>query len=94
MTQTDIFLQEAILEAKMGLQEGGIPIGSVIVHTDKIIDGHNKRIQKEASFFMQKWMPEKNAGRQRSSIYRSCTLYTTPSPCPMYSAYCCMEFPK
>jgi creatinine deaminase len=84
MTRTDIFLQEAIAEAKTGLQEGGIPIGSVIVHNDKIIGrGHNKRIQKGSVVLHAEMDALENAGRQRSSIYKNCTLYTTLSPCPM-----------
>jgi creatinine deaminase len=84
MTRTDIFLQEAIAEAKTGLQGGGIPIGSVIVHNDKIIGrGHNKRIQKGSVVLHAEMDALENAGRQRSSIYKNCTLYTTLSPCPM-----------
>ena len=69
----DPFLQAAIDEARQGLAEGGIPIGSVIVHRETIIGrGHNMRVQK-------------GAGRQPASVYRECTLYTTLSPCPMCS---------
>ena len=80
----DDFLKSAILEAKTGLEEGGIPIGSVIVHKGKIIGrGHNKRIQKGSVVLHAEMDALENAGRQRSSIYKDCTLYTTLSPCPM-----------
>ena len=80
----DDFLNEAIAEAKTGLKEGGIPIGSVIVHNGKIIGrGHNKRIQKGSVVLHGEMDALENAGRQRSSVYKDCTLYTTLSPCPM-----------
>ena len=80
----DEFLAAAIAEAKTGLEEGGIPIGSVIVHDGKIIGrGHNKRIQKGSVVLHGEMDALENAGRQRSSIYKECTLYTTLSPCPM-----------
>ena len=80
----DHFLEAAISEAKSGLKEGGIPIGSIIVHNDKIIGrGHNKRIQKGSVVLHAEMDALENAGRQRSSIYRNCVLYTTLSPCPM-----------
>ncbi len=80
----DDFLQSAIVEAKTGLKEGGIPIGSVIVHNGKILGrGHNKRIQKESVVLHAEMDALENAGRQRSSIYKECILYTTLSPCPM-----------
>ena len=80
----DNFLKAAIGEAKTGLKEGGIPIGSVIVHNDKIIGrGHNKRIQKGSVVLHAEMDALENAGRQRSSIYKECVLYTTLSPCPM-----------
>src|SRR5687768_1196633 len=80
----DDFLKAAISEAKTGLKEGGIPIGSVIVHNGKIIGrGHNKRIQKGSVVLHAEMDALENAGRQRASIYKECTLYTTLSPCPM-----------
>jgi cytosine deaminase len=80
----DDFLKAAIFEAKTGLKEGGIPIGSVIVHNGKILGrGHNKRIQKGSVVFHAEMDALENAGRQRSSIYKGCVLYTTLSPCPM-----------
>ena len=80
----DDFLKSAILEAKAGLEEGGIPIGSVLVHNGKIIGrGHNKRIQKGSVVLHGEMDALENAGRQTSSVYKNCTLYTTLSPCPM-----------
>ena len=80
----DDFLKAAILEAKAGLKEGGIPIGSVIVHNGKIIGrGHNQRIQTGSVVLHAEMDALENAGRQRSSIYKDCVLYTTLSPCPM-----------
>jgi cytosine/creatinine deaminase len=80
----DQFLQAAIAEAKTGLSEGGIPIGSVIVHQGKIIGrGHNKRIQRGSVVLHGEMDALENAGRQHASVYKECTLYTTLSPCPM-----------
>lgn len=82
----DEFLQAAIDEAKLGLSEGGIPIGSVIVHNRKIIGrGHNRRVQKGNVILHGEMDAFENAGRQPASVYRECTLYTTLSPCPMCS---------
>ncbi len=78
------FLQAIIKEAKTGLQEGGIPIGSVLVYDGKIIGkGHNKRIQKGSVVLHGEMDALENAGRQPASVYKNCTLYTTLSPCPM-----------
>ena len=80
----DPFLAAAIDEAKAGLKEGGIPIGSVIVHKGKILGrGHNRRIQKGSVVLHGEMDALENAGRQPASVYRECTLYTTLSPCPM-----------
>ena len=80
----DRFLAAAISEAKKGLEEGGIPIGSVIVHNGEIIGrGHNKRIQQGSVVLHGEMDALENAGRQPSSVYQQCTLYTTLSPCPM-----------
>jgi cytosine deaminase len=86
MDSTDSFLQAAIEEAKLGLAEGGIPIGSVIVHGDKIIGrGHNRRVQKGSSILHGEMDALENAGRQSAAVYRGCVLYTTLSPCSMCS---------
>jgi cytosine/creatinine deaminase len=82
----DPFLTAAIEEAEKGLAEGGIPIGSVIVHDGKIIGrGHNRRVQKGSAILHAEMDALENAGRQKASIYRQCVLYTTLSPCPMCS---------
>ena len=82
----DKFLKAAFDEAKKGLQEGGIPIGSVIVHKGKIIGrGHNRRVQQGSTVLHGEMDAFENAGRQPASVYRECTLYTTLSPCPMCS---------
>src|SRR5260370_37977050 len=86
MVPTDPFLQAAIEEARQGLAEGGIPIGSVIVHGDKIIGrGHNRRVQKRSAILHGEMDALENAGRQSAAIYRECVLYTTLSPCSMCS---------
>jgi len=80
----DQFLRSAIDEAKQGLREGGIPIGSVLVHRDRIIGrGHNQRVQRGSVIHHGEMNCLENAGRQSASIYRDCTIYTTLSPCPM-----------
>jgi len=86
MDSNDSFLQAAIEEAKLSLAEGGIPIGSVIVHGDKIIGrGHNRRVQKGSSILHGEMDALENAGRQSAAVYRGCVLYTTLSPCSMCS---------
>ncbi len=82
----DKFLKAAFDEAQKGLGEGGIPIGSVIVHKGKIIGrGHNRRVQQGSTILHGEMDAFENAGRQPASVYRECTLYTTLSPCPMCS---------
>ncbi len=74
----------AIDEAKAGLVEGGIPIGSVLVHAGKIIGrGHNRRVQKGSAILHGEMDALENAGRHPASVYRQSTLYTTLSPCSM-----------
>lgn len=80
----DPFLQAAIDEAQKGLAAGGIPIGSVLVCDGAIIGrGHNQRIQHGSVIHHGEMNCLENAGRQRASVYRRCTLYSTLSPCPM-----------
>ncbi|TSK08823.1 MAG: nucleoside deaminase [Geobacter sp.] len=82
----DKFMQAALEEARTGLSEGGVPIGSVIVHDGKIIGrGHNRRVQKGSAILHGEMDALENAGRQPASVYRNCVLYTTLSPCPMCS---------
>jgi len=80
----DEFMQAAIDEAKLGLAEGGIPIGSVLVHDGKIIGrGHNKRVQTGSPTLHGEMDALENAGRQPASVYRQSVIYTTLSPCSM-----------
>lgn len=82
----DKFMQAAIEEAQKGLEEGGIPIGSVIVHNGKIIGrGHNRRVQKGSAILHGEMDALENAGRQPAAVYKESVLYTTLSPCPMCS---------
>lgn len=82
----DTFMKAAIEEAKKGLEEGGIPIGSVIVHKDKIIGrGHNRRIQNGSVTLHGEMDAFENAGRQKALVYRESIIYTTLSPCSMCS---------
>lgn len=82
----DQFLKAALDQANKGLREGGIPIGSVVVHRGQIIGrGHNRRVQKGSAILHGEMDALENTGRQPASVYRECTLYTTLSPCPMCS---------
>ena len=82
----DSFMQAAIEEARLGLSEGGIPIGSVLVSAGRIIGrGHNRRVQQGSTVLHGEMDALENAGRQLASVYQECTLYTTLSPCPMCS---------
>lgn len=82
----DEFMQAAIAEARQGLAEGGIPIGSVIVHQGRIIGrGHNRRVQQGSPILHGEMDAFKNAGRQPARVYREAALYTTLSPCAMCS---------
>jgi cytosine deaminase len=84
----DKFLLEAIKEAEISLSEGGIPIGSVIVHADKIIGrGHNRRVQNGSVILHGEMDALENAGRQPASVYKNCILYTTLSPCAQVPFY-------
>lgn len=85
-SEMDSFMQAAIDEALLGLAEGGIPIGSVIVHDGIIIGrGHNRRVQKGSAILHGEMDALENAGRQPAQVYRESVLYTTLSPCPMCS---------
>src|SRR5947209_9229690 len=82
----DSFLAEAIAEAEAGLAEGGIPIGSVLVHEGKILGrGHNRRVQRGSAILHGEMDALENAGRLSASVYAQCVLYTTLSPCAMCS---------
>lgn len=82
----DPFLQAAIKEAKLGLSEGGIPIGSVLVIDEKIVGrGHNRRVQKGSPILHAEMDCLENAGRLTASDYARASLYSTLSPCDMCS---------
>lgn len=82
----DEFMQVAFEEARQGLAEGGIPIGSVLVHNGTILgSGRNRRVQKGSAILHGEMDALENAGRQPAAVYRESVLYTTLSPCPMCS---------
>lgn len=75
---------EAVKEARKGLCEGGIPIGSVLVKDSKIIGrGHNRRVQKGSVIFHAEMDCLENAGRLKAKDYEKCVIYSTLSPCDM-----------
>ena len=85
-SRRDPFLQAAIDEARKGLAEGGVPIGSVLVCDGKIIGrGHNQRVQRGSVMHHAEMNCLENAGRLKTSVYQRCVLYSTPSPCLMCS---------
>jgi len=80
----DIFMRAAIDEARIGAEEGGIPIGSVLVCHGRILGrGHNRRVQKGSAILHAEMDALENAGRQPAQVYRESVLYTTLSPCAM-----------
>ena len=82
----DDFMQAALAEARQGLAEGGIPIGSVLVLDGKIVGrGHNRRVQQESAILHAEMDCLENAGRLSAAEYRRTVLYTTLSPCDMCS---------
>jgi len=82
----DIFMSLALEEAKIGLAQGGIPIGSVLVYKGKVIGrGHNQRVQKGSAILHAEMDALENSGRQLAQVYKESVLYTTLSPCPMCS---------
>jgi cytosine/creatinine deaminase len=84
MVTTDPFLAAAIEEARLGLGEGGIPIGAVLVHDGRIIGrGHNRRVQQGSAIRHGEMDALEQAGRQPASVYRQSVMYTTLSPCAM-----------
>lgn len=83
---TNKFLQAALQQARLGLSEGGIPIGSVLVINDEIVGrGHNRRVQQGSAILHAEMDCLENAGRLTASDYRRSTLYSTLSPCDMCS---------
>ena len=82
----DEFLSAAVAEADAGLAEGGIPIGSVLVHEGRIIGrGHNRRVQRSSAILHGEMDALENAGRLSAAVYARSVLYTTLSPCAMCS---------
>ena len=82
----DPFLEAAIEEARLGLSEGGIPIGSVLVLDDEIVGrGHNRRVQRGSAILHAEMDALENAGRMSGADYRRSALYSTLSPCDMCS---------
>jgi cytosine/creatinine deaminase len=82
----DSYMAAAIAEAELGLAEGGIPIGSVLVHGGKIVGrGHNRRVQSGSAILHGEMDALENAGRLPASVYTQSVLYTTLSPCAMCS---------
>lgn len=82
----DQYMAAARAEAEAGLAEGGIPIGSVLVHQGRIIGrGHNRRVQRGSVVLHGEMDALENAGRRDAAVYRASTLYTTLSPCAMCS---------
>jgi len=83
---TDEFLRAAIDEAERGAHDGGIPIGSVVVHESRILGrGHNQRVQRGSAVLHAEMDALEHAGRLPARVYRECVLYTTLSPCAMCS---------
>jgi creatinine deaminase len=82
----DRFLQMAIEEARQGLAEGGIPIGSVLVVDGQVVGrGHNRRVQRGSAILHAEMDCLENAGRLKALDYRRAVLYSTLSPCDMCS---------
>jgi cytosine deaminase len=85
-TPMDEFMQAAIDEARKGLAEGGIPIGSVVVIDGKIVGrGHNRRVQQGSAILHAEMDALENAGRLKAKDYQRAVLYSTLSPCDMCS---------
>ncbi|MBR0272348.1 MAG: nucleoside deaminase [Methanobrevibacter sp.] len=86
MNNDSYFMELAIKEAEKSLQEGGIPIGAVLVRDGEVISkGHNRLIQNDSVILHAEMDAIENAGRLNYEDYTECTLYTTLSPCPMCS---------
>ena len=82
----DVFMRAAIEEAESGFREGGIPIGSVLVHQGRILGrGHNRRVQRGSAILHGEMDALENAGRLPAAVYRESVIYTTLSPCSMCS---------
>jgi tRNA(Arg) A34 adenosine deaminase TadA len=86
MSSHQKLMKEAVKEARKSLEEGGIPIGAVLVEDGVIMGrGHNRLIQKDSTILHAEIDCLENAGKLKGSDYRKCTLYTTLVPCQMCS---------
>lgn len=86
MNQADdlAFMELAIAQARIGRDEGGVPIGGVLVADGTVLGaGHNRRVQQNSAIRHGETDALENAGRQPASVYRRSTMYTTLSPCDM-----------
>lgn len=84
MNDHENYMQLAIDQAAKSLNEGGIPVGSVLVHNSEVIgSGHNRRVQQGSVVLHGEMDALENAGRLAAEVYRECTIYTTLSPCMM-----------
>jgi cytosine/creatinine deaminase len=80
----ELFMKEAIEEAKKGYSEGGIPIGAVLIKDGEIVGrGHNRRVQKKSTVLHAEMDCLENAGRHPGIWYKDTVIYSTLSPCPM-----------
>ena len=80
----EVFMKAALEEARLGLAEGGIPIGSVLVKDGRIVGrGHNRRVQKKSAILHAEMDCLENAGRLKAADYQKCVIYSTLSPCDM-----------
>ncbi|KAK6460733.1 cytosine deaminase [Scheffersomyces coipomensis] len=85
-------MEIALEEAKLGYEEGGVPIGGALISEDGTVlgRGHNMRFQKDSATLHGEISTLENAGRLKGSVYKNCTMYTTLSPCNMCSGACIM----
>src|SRR3989338_804056 len=84
MSGHEVFMKAALEEARQGLAEGGIPIGSVLVKDGRIVGrGHNRRVQKKSAILHAEMDCLENAGRLKAADYQKCVIYSTLSPCDM-----------
>ncbi|MEP7159432.1 MAG: nucleoside deaminase [Chloroflexota bacterium] len=84
MTDDELVMEVAIEQARLGLAEGGIPIGAALVVDGRVLGaGHNRRVQQGSAIRHGETDALEAAGRQPASVYAGATMYTTLSPCDM-----------
>lgn len=84
MSDDDQFLRAAIDQARLGLAEGGIPVGAALAVDGAVIGaGRNRRVQRGSAILHGETDCLENVGRQPAEVYARATIYTTLSPCPM-----------